>query len=267
MPGTMLLLVLSFCAALLTCQPAPLLSQHVTFHPKKLSLPEGDTASFFCNVSTALSRFSLNWYKKVNSSYTQKIAELTEHPPSIQKEKFRLVNHTSAVEIKILNLTRNDTGEYYCGLIDFSSPTKVVESNVSQLTVTEPPALTTLPSVTDDKDVSVGDFQVPLIIILSVAGAVLLVLIAYMLMCYFAGQQKPPRENAPLKEEQPPEMTVYTVDYGVLVFQPEENLKAPVEGPPCDQTEYATIMFLDEKPVTPERGKKTKSPSTQAQPC
>lgn len=111
----------------------------MTFSPEKLSLPVGDTASFFCNITTAnfpQFDYSLNWYKKINSTYTQKIAEFNGNANKFPKEKFTLINHTSSVEIRILHLTENDSGKYYCGLIAFSSPSKVVESNVSQLIVT-----------------------------------------------------------------------------------------------------------------------------------
>ncbi|KAM7160721.1 programmed cell death protein 1 [Macrochelys suwanniensis] len=257
----MLVTVVGICAVLLTCRPVLLLSQRVTFSPEKLSSYAGETASFFCNIYPAnFSRFdcSLNWYKKINSTYTQKIAEWPGKGKS-QMEKFNLLNHTSTVEIRILNLTENDTGEYYCGLITFSSPNKVVESNVSRLTVTEG-SPTTIPNVTEPDD-PVGDFKVPVIIGLSVAGAVLLGLITYMLFITTrrtAGQQKPQRENALLNEQ----VTMYTVDYGVLEFQQEEHTEAPVESHPPDNTEYATIVFPEEKPVTPERGKKTKQQRT-----
>ncbi|XP_039345046.1 programmed cell death protein 1-like isoform X2 [Mauremys reevesii] len=179
-PGTMLVIVVGICALLLTCRPVPLLSQLVTFSPENLSRPAGDTASFFCNISTAnfpQFDYSLNWYKKINSTHTQKIAELNgnEHK---NHEKFQLVNHTSSVEIKIQYLNENDSGEYFCGLIAFSSPSKVVESNVSQLKVTEG-IPTTVPNVIDD-DLA-DNFKVPVIIGLIIAGAVLLGLITYVL--------------------------------------------------------------------------------------
>ncbi|XP_007057904.2 programmed cell death protein 1 isoform X1 [Chelonia mydas] len=263
-PGTMLVLVVGICAVLLTCRPVLLLSQleTVTFSPEKLSLPVGDTASFFCNITTAnfpQFDYSLNWYKKINSTYTQKIAEFNGNANKFPKEKFTLINHTSSVEIRILHLTENDSGKYYCGLIAFSSPSKVVESNVSQLIVTEG-GPTTIPNVTEDNQV--GDFKVPVIIGVSIAGAMLLGPITYVLFITTrrtGGQQKPHRENALLKKEQ---VTTYTVDYGVLEFQQEEHTEAPVESYPPDNTEYAVIVFPEEKPVTPERGKKTKHQRT-----
>ncbi|XP_030431521.1 programmed cell death protein 1 [Gopherus evgoodei] len=256
----MLVIVVGICAVLLTCRPVLLLSQLVTFSPEKLSVPVGDTASFFCSISTAnfpQSDYSLNWYKKINSTHTQKIAEFNGNEHENQK-KFLLVNHTSSVEIKIQHLTENDSGEYFCGLIAFSSPSKVVESNVSKLTVTEGRP-TTVPNVTVDNPVD--DFKVPVIIGLIIAGAVLLGLITYVLFIITrrtGGQQKPQRENALLKEQ----VTTYTVDYGVLEFQQDEHTDAPVESYPPDNTEYAVIVFPEEKPVTPERGKKTKQQKT-----
>lgn len=58
------------------------------------------------------------------------------------------------------------------------------------------------------------------------------------------------------KEEKPPVVSVSTVDYGVLEFQWDQHIQVPPETSPVDQTEYATIIFSEEKPVTPERGKK-----------
>nr|XP_042699898.1 programmed cell death protein 1 [Chrysemys picta bellii] len=264
-PGTMLVIVVGICAVLLTCRPALLLSQLVTFSPEKLSRSVGDTASFFCNISKAnfpQFDYSLNWYKKINATHTQKIAEFNGNEPKIQ-EKFTLINHSSSVEIKILDLTKNDSGEYFCGLIAFSSPSKVMESNVSNLTVTNEQTdgwTTTVPNVTVDD--LVGDFKVPVIIGLIIAGAVLLGLITYILFITArrtGGQQKPQRENALLQKEQ---VTTYTVDYGVLEFQQDEHTEASVESYPPDNTEYAVIVFPEEKPVTPERGKKTKHQRT-----
>lgn len=65
------------------------------------------------------------------------------------------------------------------------------------------------------------------------------------------------------KEEKPPTVSVSTVDYGVLEFQWDQCTQVPPETQPVDQTEYATIIFPEEKPVTPERGKKHQDERTQ----
>lgn len=72
------------------------------------------------------------------------------------------------------------------------------------------------------------------------------------------------------KEEKPPVVSVSTVDYGVLEFQWDQCTQVPPETRPVDQTEYATIIFPEEKPVTPERGKKHLDERTwqlHLQPC
>ena len=72
------------------------------------------------------------------------------------------------------------------------------------------------------------------------------------------------------KEEKPPIVSVSTVDYGELEFQRDQHTQFPPETQPVDQTEYATIVFPEEKPVTPERGKKHQDERTrqlQSQPC
>lgn len=81
---------------------------------------------------------------------------------------------------------------------------------------------------------------------------------------------KCPDEVLLQKEEKPPMVSVSTVDYGVLEFQRDKRAQVPPETQPVDQTEYATIIFSEDKPVTPERGKKHQDEKTQQlqlQPC
>lgn len=72
------------------------------------------------------------------------------------------------------------------------------------------------------------------------------------------------------KEEKPPVVSVSTVDYGVLEFQRDQHTPVLPRSWPVEQTEYATIIFPEEKPVTPERGKKHLDERTRqlpSQPC
>lgn len=65
------------------------------------------------------------------------------------------------------------------------------------------------------------------------------------------------------KEEEPPVVSVSTVDYGVLEFQRDQHPHVALESRLVDQTEYATIVFPEEKPITPERGKKRQDERTR----
>uniref|UniRef100_A0A674I3K4 Ig-like domain-containing protein n=1 Tax=Terrapene triunguis TaxID=2587831 RepID=A0A674I3K4_9SAUR len=225
----------------------------------------GDTASFFCNISKAnfpQFDYSLNWYKKINATCTQKIAEFNGNEHKIQKKKFTLINHTSTVEIKILDLTKNDSGEYFCGLIAFSSPSKVVESNLSQLTVTN--EQTGLFQRQYNEPACTRVYHSPLSYGLCSTGgqngrsqwSVLAVkgLNLCECVCLCVGYVEKPGVCE--------QVTTYTVDYGVLEFQQDEHTEALVESYPPENTEYAVIVFPEEKPVTPERGKKTKHQRT-----
>ena len=119
-----------------------LLSRTVTFFPAMLTLPVGSSATFFCNISMESSsglEYSLNWYKETNHSQGQKIAEISRNNPQTKTEKYLLTNHTPAFKMEILNLHQNDSGSYYCGLITFFEPDKVMESNRSHLVVTGQP--------------------------------------------------------------------------------------------------------------------------------
>uniref|UniRef100_A0A8C3SWT5 Ig-like domain-containing protein n=1 Tax=Chelydra serpentina TaxID=8475 RepID=A0A8C3SWT5_CHESE len=231
----------------------------------------------FCNIYPAnFSRFdcSLNWYKKINSTYTQKIAEWPGKGKS-QMEKFNLLNHTSTVEIRILNLTENDTGEYYCGLITFSSPNKertwacqvprsmpgpwaelhnaIAPHPSPQLSKTHPPAQREVLGLRQELLAEVlwlvlyGRSEWPVTVVCS--G-----LEGYESVC--GVHREAGRMWMRLLVKMPPlvvawqneQVTTYTVDYGVLEFQQEEHTEAPVESHPPDNTEYATIVFPEEKP-------------------
>ncbi|KFQ70273.1 Programmed cell death protein 1, partial [Phaethon lepturus] len=231
-----------------------------TFFPAVLTLPAGTSATFFCNISVesdSVLEYSLNWYKETNHSQGQKIAEISRNNPQTKTEKYLLTNHTPAFKIEILNLHQNDSGSYYCGLITFFEPDKVMESNRSHLVVTAAPEKT---NTTDEPEVEEGDppdhVKAVLLGILLLAGAVVLLIFGYLTITYRRGVvQKPPSENVSV-EEKPPMVSVSTVDYGVLEFQGDQCTQVPPETRPVEQTEYATIVFPEEKPVTPERGKK-----------
>lgn len=117
------------------------LSQIVTISPAVLTVPEGNKATFLCNISVendSGSGYSLNWYKDTNHSQAKKTAEIRPYEPMTETEKYRLSNHTPVFVIEILNLHQNDSGSYYCGLIT-SKHYKVMESNRSRLIVTGQP--------------------------------------------------------------------------------------------------------------------------------
>ncbi|NWY55805.1 PDCD1 protein, partial [Chionis minor] len=236
----------------------------VTFFPDVLTRPAGSSATFFCNISMendSVSEYSLNWYKETNHSQVQKIAEIGRNNPPTKTEKYLLTNHTSAFKIEILNLHQNDSGSYYCGLITFFEPNKVMESKRSHLVVTAAPEET---NTTDEPEMEEGNppdhVKALLLGILLLAGVVVLLVFGYLAVTYRKGGMftimNCPDGFSLQKEEKPPMVSVSTVDYGVLEFQWDQCTQVPPETRPVDQTEYATIIFPEEKPVTPERGKK-----------
>ncbi|NXW06580.1 PDCD1 protein, partial [Fregetta grallaria] len=231
----------------------------VTFFPAVLTRPAGGSATFFCNISMendSGSEYSLNWYKETNHSQVQKIADISRNKPQTKTDKYLLTNYTPAFKIEILNLHQNDSGSYYCGLIAFFESNKVMESNRSHLVVTAAPENT---NTTDEPEMEEGNppdhIKAVLLGTLLLAGAVLLLIFGYLTVTYRRGGTIPHGGCAAPKEK-PPMVSVSTVDYGVLEFQWDQCSQVPPETRPVDQTEYATIIFPDEKPVTPERGKK-----------
>ncbi|XP_074734308.1 programmed cell death protein 1 [Strix uralensis] len=273
--SSMEVVLTGLCTVLLCCGPMLASCRRVTFFPAVLTVPAGGSATFFCNISMESdsgSEYSLNWYKETNHSQAQKIAEISRNNPPTKTEKYLLTNHTPAFKIEILNLHQNDSGSYYCGLITFFEPDKVMESNRSHLVVTAAPEKM---NATDEPEMEEGNppdyIKAVLLGILLLAGVVVLLIFGYLTVTYRRGDvEKPPSENMPAKEEKPPVVSVSTVDYGVLEFQWEQHAQLPAETRVVDQTEYATIVFLEEKPVTPEREKKHQDERTwqlQSQPC
>ncbi|NXM39093.1 PDCD1 protein, partial [Gymnorhina tibicen] len=257
--GSVEMALADLCAILLCCGPMLTCCRRVTIFPAVLTLPEGDKATFFCNIfmeNDSGSEYSLNWYKETNHRQAQKTAGISRYKPMMVTEKYRLINRAPVFEIEIRNLHQNDTGSYYCGLITIFEPDKVMESHRSQLMVTEAPQV----NATDEPEMEEGNpsehIKAMLLGILLLAGVVVLLIFGYLTFTYRRGDvQKPPSENVPV-EEKPPVVSVSTVDYGVLEFQRDQRTPVPAETRPVEQTEYATIIFPEEKPVTPERGKK-----------
>ncbi|NXS80637.1 PDCD1 protein, partial [Erpornis zantholeuca] len=257
--GSVEVALADLCAILLCCGPMLTCCRRVTIFPAVLTLPEGDKATFFCNISMengSGSEYSLNWYKESNHSQGQKTAEISRNKPMTETEKYRLINHAPVFEIEILNLHHNDSGSYYCGLITIFEPNKVMESSRSQLMVTAVPQM----NATDEPEMEEGTpsehIKAMLLGILLLAGVVVLLIFGYLTFTYRRGDvQKPSNENMPV-EEKPPVVSVSTVDYGVLEFQRDQCTPVPPETRLVEQTEYAIIIFPEEKPVTPERSKK-----------
>ncbi|XP_062354848.1 programmed cell death protein 1 [Cinclus cinclus] len=268
--GSVEVALADLCAILLCCGPLLTCCHQVTICPKELDCPEGSKATFFCHISMendSGSEYNLNWYKETIHSQAQKTAEISRYEPVVETEKYRLSNNHPVFKIEILNLHQNDSGSYYCGLITFFEPDKVTESNPSRLIVTAVPPM----NATDEEEMEEGSpsehIKAMLLGILVLAGVVVLLIFGYLIFTYRRGEvQKPPSENMPQKEEKPPEVTISTVDYGVLEFQRDQCTSVPPKTWPGEQIEYATIIFPEEKPVTPERGKKHLDERTRQQP-
>ncbi|XP_042676269.1 programmed cell death protein 1 [Centrocercus urophasianus] len=262
------------CVLLLCCSP-PLAGCHqVTLFPAMLTRPVGSSATFICNISMENSslEFNLNWYQKTNNSSPQKIAGIIRNIPQKKMDKYQLFNDTPVFKMEILNLHQNDSGFYYCGLITFSRSDKVVESNHSQLVVTEAsekPNTTEKPS--EEESSPPDHIKAVLLGTLLLAGVIVLLLFGYIIINNRrADVQKSSSGNTLAEEVKPPVVSVSTVDYGVLEFQKDPRSQVPPETCPAEQTEYATIIFPEEKPITPERGKRHKDErmwQLPSQPC
>ncbi|NXS06186.1 PDCD1 protein, partial [Oxylabes madagascariensis] len=259
--GSVEVALADLCAILLCCGPMLTCCRQVTIFPAVLTRPEGDKATFFCNISMendSGSEYSLNWYKETNHSQAKKTAEISRYMPTTETEKYRLINHTPVFEIEILNLQQDDSGSYYCGLITFFEPDKVMESKRSQLIVTAAPQMNATDAPEMEEGNSSEHVKAMLLGILLLAGVVVLLIFGYVTLMYRRGGMTPleAMETQFGTWEKPPVVSIPTVDYGVLEFQSDQHTPVLPRSQPVEQTEYATIIFPEEKPVTPERGKK-----------
>ncbi|XP_020844689.1 programmed cell death protein 1 isoform X3 [Phascolarctos cinereus] len=130
----------SLCSPL----PRPLIYRAVKtqyslgFWPLQLSRAEGENATFVCNVSHRLQVPILNWYREKNGSQPEKLAAYPKDTPSSHLQAryhIAMREDKQTYEMTILGLQMNDSGRYFCGIINFEMP-PVEESNRSELTVT-----------------------------------------------------------------------------------------------------------------------------------
>ncbi|NXY22471.1 PDCD1 protein, partial [Atrichornis clamosus] len=252
--GSMKVALADLCAILLCCGPMLTCCRQVTIFPAVLTLPEGNKATFVCNISVendSGSEYSLNWYKETNHSQAQKIAEISRNLTT-KTEKYWLTNNTPVFKIEILNLHQNDSGFYYCGVITFFEPHKVMESNRSQLVVTAAAQMNATEEPETEEGKTSEHIKAMLLGILLLAGVAVLLVFGYLTFVYRRRDVNHHDGVTLQKEEKPPMVSVSTVDYGVLEFQRDQHTQVPPEPRPVEQTEYATIIFPEEKPITPE---------------
>ncbi|XP_068939439.1 programmed cell death protein 1 isoform X3 [Petaurus breviceps papuanus] len=130
-----------FCIGLLlwASRLAPVKTEYsLGFWPLHLLRTEGENATFVCNVSHKSSVPILNWYREKNGSQPEKLAAYPKDTPSSQlQERYHIAMRADkqTYEMTILGLQLNDSGRYFCGIINFEMP-PVEESDRSELNVT-----------------------------------------------------------------------------------------------------------------------------------
>ncbi|XP_044312191.1 programmed cell death protein 1 [Varanus komodoensis] len=257
------------CLLLLLCQPALLDEPSPRIWPSQLNLSMGETAVFTCNTSNVLtSQYHLNWYKMDSRGQPERL----ESSKNTRKYNITRLN-SGTFKMQIRNVQKNDSGTYSCTLLAFSLNETLKESNKANLTVTEKPNPEPRPTEEErrkeEEEEEEEEEEKPesghpnhSTLLVAIGGAGLVVLLVSV--CFFLatvlrkrkGQKRSQDENAPLEEE-PPGVTVFTVDYGVLQFQAPGTAKKapPAKRTASEQTEYATIVFPPEKPGPAEADK------------
>uniref|UniRef100_A0A8C3Y124 Ig-like domain-containing protein n=1 Tax=Catharus ustulatus TaxID=91951 RepID=A0A8C3Y124_CATUS len=234
----------------------------MTISPAVLTLPEGNKATFFCNISVkndSGSDYRLNWYKEINHSQRQKTAEISRHKPMTETEKYRLSNPRDGGRQPLRAHQGYAPGHPCAGWSGGAADLRLPHLHIQERRYDSPGGHAN--PVWDLG--SARCLQLP-----GVQG-----LVKYGACAGDGGYlQMLNHHNGVIlqKEEKPPVVSISTVDYGVLEFQRDQCTPVPPKTWPVEQTEYATIVFPEEKPVTPERGKKHLDERTRqlpSQPC
>ncbi|KFO22564.1 programmed cell death protein 1 [Fukomys damarensis] len=215
-----------------------------SFSPAQLSVPEGANATFTCSFSNSSEHFVLNWYRLSPSNQTDKLAAFPRESNLDPRFQVAQLPDGHSFQMSVHSVQRNDSGIYLCGAISLQPMAEIRESCRAELTVTE----RILESPTAHPSPSprpVGDLQGLVVGVMSVlVGVPVLLLLAWVLAAV-CSRAVPEAEGArskeqPLKED-PSEVPIFTMDYGVLDFQGRE--KTPESPASCVHTEYATIVF------------------------
>ncbi|XP_036613362.1 programmed cell death protein 1 [Trichosurus vulpecula] len=230
------------------------------FWPLQLSRAAGENATFVCSVSHKLPFLILNWYREKNGSQPVKLAAYPKDTPSSHlQDRYHIavLDDNQTYEMTILGLQLDDSGRYFCGIINlemtFEMP-PVEESDRSELNVTERIVVsTTTPPFTTP--VHPEKFPWIIVVVSVIVGAVLVLLLLFCILFVVefrdrggAGNSESDKDSLSLKKAEPSVASVSTVVYGQLDFQKTE---VPKQGgaDSGEQTEYATIIFPAEKPA------------------
>lgn len=110
------------------------------FRPPRLTVAEGETATFICSFSNTSENFVLNWYRMSPSNQTDKLAAFPEDSrQEVRKDqRFRMTRLSNGqdFEMSVLTAQLNDSGIYFCGAIYLRPKTQIHESLRAELTVT-----------------------------------------------------------------------------------------------------------------------------------
>ncbi|XP_039174881.1 programmed cell death protein 1-like isoform X2 [Crotalus tigris] len=236
----------------------------------QLRLTEGETATFTCSISNPDYGNYLNWYQWGPDCQPVKL-----DPGSRKYSVSKRDRRTYQMEIR--DVEKNDSGMYYCWVNAIQLKVPFLKSNEGNLTVTEKVAAAQPPNETSqvkekDKGGDRKDAKTSFTDLRGTGLFVLLVVLYFSVWLIRRRRQKQKKQkdgHIPLEEE-PPALTVFTVNYEMLEFPGGKKTK-PTPSPKSiqrEQTEYATIVFLSKTPEAAEMGdsKQTPGPVCAQQP-
>ncbi|XP_060690415.1 uncharacterized protein LOC132821724 [Hemiscyllium ocellatum] len=108
-------------------------------YPMNIEKKSGQSAQIYCELhnGNATEDMRLVWYRYTSKSKVGEINLRTRNFTAINRVLFKWDLSTYKASMSITQLVKNDSGEYGCELVSFSSPEIIKKANATNLTVTE----------------------------------------------------------------------------------------------------------------------------------
>ncbi|KAM4771087.1 programmed cell death protein 1 [Rhinophrynus dorsalis] len=217
-----------------------------THSPSAHVLALGRTAVFICNISSLnYNPGDINWSMTHNNN-SNKIADSKSSTNNRSRIYIKTDWTSRTAELHITNLMVEDSGEYHCEHVNVTAQnTKIIVSNKSWLNVTAFHMMaTSMTELTTPLKQREENKPAKFIIIsASIVLSLLLLLCSALLLVWHKKRNKTPQDQLKHLEKPSQDSVVYTVDYGVLEFQSNQQYRKSAALCTLEQVEYATIMF------------------------
>ncbi|GCC32431.1 hypothetical protein chiPu_0010892 [Chiloscyllium punctatum] len=226
-------------------------------YPMSIEKKSGQSAQIYCELhnGNATEDMRLVWYRYTSKSKIGEINLRTRNFTAINRVLFKWDLSTYKASMSITQLVKNDSGEYGCELVSFSSPEIITKANATNLTVTEEQWIGPQNRNNTDNN-KAEEFQnkearIQIIVAAVLAAFVIICLLIYLLFRYRPKKQgpnsNPPPADVSCQKAEDPISTVFCPDYAALTV-PGQNIRQTLASSiASDDSYYATIVFAPQQ--------------------